>query len=81
MDQSKLTKQRMTFAAFLQDARQKRRTSREQVAQKLGIAEDVVERWESGDRLIDVVELAAYCKAIGFPVEEAVAFLQDISDD
>ncbi len=81
MDQSKLTKQRVTLAAFLQDARQKRGISPEQVAQRLGMAVDVVERWESGERLIDIVELAAYCQAIGLPVEKCVAFLQDIVND
>ena len=80
MNQDKLSKLRAIFAAFLEDARRSKGLTREQVAQRLQVTEDLIEEWECGDRLIDLIELRAYCQAIGLPVKDAVVFLEAISD-
>jgi hypothetical protein len=49
-----------------------------EVANALGRHQSFVATVESGQRRIDIVELIAFAKAIGFEASAAVKMLQDI---
>ena len=80
-NQNDLSNIRTTFATFLLDSREKLGYDRNQVSQRLGVAEKVIEEWECGKRPIDLVELRAYCQAIDLPLDECIAFLDTISEE
>lgn len=65
MNKDKLFALRTIFAAYLGDARQKGGLTRKQVAENMGIDEEIIEEWEAGKRNIDPIELCAFCQTIG----------------
>jgi transcriptional regulator with XRE-family HTH domain len=64
------------YALFLQRLRQARRASgltQAEVAERLRRAQSLVSKMETGEKRVDVVELRAFCEAIGASLVEFVA--------
>ncbi len=78
MEQTNLTKQRIILGAFLCDMRKGKGLSLCDLAGKLGLTEDTIEKWESGERHMDIAELRAYCRAIDLPLVDCIAFVEGI---
>ncbi|MHB1459285.1 MAG: helix-turn-helix domain-containing protein [Armatimonadota bacterium] len=78
MEKDNLSQQRTVLAAFLEDMRKGNELSRLDLAEKLGITEQIIEEWERGERHMDIAELRAYCLAIDLPLTDCIAFLERI---
>ena len=78
MKQYDLSGLRAIFAVFLETSRKRRGFERSEVAEKMGIDEEIIEQWETGKRNIDLVELCAFCQAIGLPFEKSIGFIEAV---
>ena len=47
------------------------------LAEKLGVPQSYVSKYESGDRRLDVLELRQVCDAIGISIKEFIQKLED----
>lgn len=54
-----------TLLAWLKDQRQSRGMSMRELGDLLGVPHSFVQKVESGERRLDVVEYVWYCKALG----------------
>jgi transcriptional regulator with XRE-family HTH domain len=75
MEKSQHTDQYRRLIEALRQAREKANLTQGEVAQRLDTYASFVSKVESGERRIDVVELAALCKVYGI---DLVAFLREI---
>jgi transcriptional regulator with XRE-family HTH domain len=55
--------------------RQKSGLTQEELASRLGATQSFVSKCERGERRIDVIELARFCKAMGIRLPDFVALL------
>jgi transcriptional regulator with XRE-family HTH domain len=62
MDKSQHTRAYRRLVAALRRAREQAGFTQEEVAVRLGVYASYVSKCESGERRIDVVELAAFCR-------------------
>lgn len=54
--------------------------TQEQLAQKLGVTQSFIAKVEGGERRVDIVELRAFCAALGISLSEFVeTFEREIS--
>lgn len=67
MEKSIYTKEYSLFLELLKVTREERNLSQTEIAEKLGRTQSFVSKVERGERRLDVVELRAFCKAIGVP--------------
>lgn len=81
MDRNELGKQRVAFAAFLRETRENHGISLSQVAESLGVKEETIEQWELGRRRMDIVELCAYCRAVGLSLDRCAVFMGVTKDE
>jgi transcriptional regulator with XRE-family HTH domain len=65
MEKSQHTRAYQRLVAALRGAREAVGLTQAEVAGRLGVYASFVSKCESGERRIDVVELAAFCKAYG----------------
>lgn len=72
----KYSQQRVILAAFLADMRKGSGKSQIELAQALGLTEQIIEEWETGKRNMDIAELRTYCQAIDLPLADCIAFLE-----
>jgi ribosome-binding protein aMBF1 (putative translation factor) len=56
--------------AAMRQVRQERGLTQRAVAERLNTYQERIQRWESGDRRIDVVDLADYSRAVGVDMVE-----------
>lgn len=70
MKKSKFTKQYARLLRALRDARQAAGMTQVEVAERFEAHAPFVSKCESGERRIDVVELAAFCRIYGITVSE-----------
>lgn len=54
------------------------RLTQEQVARRIQQSQSFVSKCERGERRIDVIELLAFCRAIGIPIDDFVLQLQNV---
>lgn len=76
MAKSIFTKEYILFLHRLRAARKEAGLTQEQVAKRLQQTQSFVSKCERGERRIDVVELRAFCFAIGMPFTEFVKHLE-----
>lgn len=69
MEKSIYTREYSLFLEQLRKAREKKGLTQIEVAEKLGQTQSFISKVERGERRLDVVELRAFCAAlgIGFP--------------
>src|SRR5207244_3333591 len=70
MEKSLFSKGYKVFLRQLRLARQKAGLTQEELARRLKESQSFVSKCERGERRIDVIELRAFCKAIGVPFAE-----------
>ncbi len=47
------------------------------LAEKLGVPQSFISKYESGDRQLDILELRQVCQAIGISLQEFIKELED----
>lgn len=75
MEKSIFTKEYALFLSHLRAARKAAGLTQEQVAERLGQTQSFVSKCERGERRINVVELRAFCQAIGISFAD---FIQEL---
>lgn len=58
---------------LLRETRQERSITQIELAQRLGETQSFVSKCERGDRRLDLVQLRAFCKALGIGLPDFVA--------
>lgn len=62
---------------LLRQIRQDKRIRQAELAEKLGVPQSYVSKYESGDRRLDVLELRQICSAMNIPIKEFIQKLED----
>ena len=62
---------------LLKRIRQERGIRQTELADRLGVPQSFVSKYESGDRRLDILELRKVCEAIGVPFEEFIRELEE----
>ena len=78
MEKSIFTQDYTLFLSLLRDVRKATGLTQEQVAKYLQQTQSFVSKCERGERRIDIIELRAFCKAIGIPFEDFIQQLTEI---
>lgn len=65
MEKSLFSKDYAVFLRQLRKARKDARLTQDELAKRLGETQSFISKCERGERRIDVVELRAFCEAIG----------------
>ncbi len=65
MEKSIYTDEYLSFLNQLRETRKNASLTQEQLAQSLGQTQSFISKVERGERRLDVVELRAFCRAIG----------------
>lgn len=76
MEKSIFTREYDIFLRQLRTARKAARLTQEQVADRLGQTQSFVSKCERGERRIDIVELRAFCQALGISLADFVQQLE-----
>lgn len=76
MEKSTFTKEYAIFLRYLRATRKAAGLTQEQVAESLGQTQSFVSKCERGERRIDIVELSAFCQAIGISLSVFVEQLE-----
>ena len=61
MEKSPFTREHKVLIALLREKREKASLTQEELAQRLGVSQSFVSKWERGDRRIDLVQLREWC--------------------
>ena len=69
-------RQRVAFQSVLRDLRQERGLNQQQLANLLGVPQQCVSRYETGERRLDVLELLHILETLGMPLSEFIALLR-----
>ncbi len=69
--------QREKFQELLKRIRQDKGIRQIELAEKLGVPQSFISKYESGDRQLDILELRQVCQAIGIPLQEFIRELED----
>lgn len=72
MEKSIYSKEYSLFLEQLRNAREEKGLTQTEVAERLGKTQSFVSKVERGERRIDIVELRAFCTAIGTPFSKFV---------
>lgn len=70
-------RQRVAFQSVLRDLRQERGLNQQQMAKLLGVPQQWVSRYETGERRLDVLELLHILETLGVPLSEFIALLRE----
>jgi transcriptional regulator with XRE-family HTH domain len=76
MEKSIFTQEYAFFLSHLRAARKAAGLTQEQVAKRLQQTQSFVSKCERGERRIDVVELRAFCQAIGISFRDFIQKLE-----
>lgn len=63
----------MLIAEILREQRESRGLRQSEIAERLGVPQSLVSRYESGERRIDLIELEAIAKAIEITLPDLLA--------
>jgi transcriptional regulator with XRE-family HTH domain len=70
-------RQRKKFLFLLKEIRQKRGVTQVELAEKLGVPQSFVSKYESGERQLDILELRQICHLIGISFDNFVLQLEE----
>lgn len=76
MDKSIYSAEYGIFLKTIRDIRKKANITQEHLAEKLGTTQTVISKCERGERRLDVIELRAWCRALGIEFEEFASLLE-----
>lgn len=68
MKKSFFSKDYKCFLKLLREVRERAGLTQEQMAERLGSTQSIISKCERGERRLDVVELKAWCHALGIPL-------------
>lgn len=69
--------QREKLLLLLKEIRQKRGVTQVELAEKLGVPQSFVSKYESGERSLDILELRQICQHIGISFDNFVLHLEE----
>jgi transcriptional regulator with XRE-family HTH domain len=72
MDKTLFSKDYEVFLSCLRTAREKQGLTQKVIAERLGETQSFISKCERGERRLDIVELRAFCRAIGSNLVEFV---------
>ncbi|MHB8778561.1 MAG: helix-turn-helix domain-containing protein [Anaerolineales bacterium] len=70
-------RQREKLLLLLKELRQKRGVTQVELAEKLGVPQSFVSKYESGERQLDVLELRQICQFIGISFDNFARQLEE----
>lgn len=70
-------RQREKFLLLLKEMRQKQGVTQVELAEKLGVPQSFVSKYESGERQLDILELRQICQFIGISFDNFVHQLEE----
>ena len=76
-ERSVFSPQYQTFLRHLREARRRAGLTQVEVGGRLGVAQAIISKCERGERRLDVIELRAYCAALG---TSYLIFLAELED-
>lgn len=77
MKRSRIEIQRQKLQALLKRIRQDKEIRQVELAERLGVPQSFVSKYETGDRRLDILELRQICNAVGISLEEFIQKLED----
>lgn len=77
MEKSLYSREYKLFLEVLRAVRQEAGLTQEEVAARLKETQSFVSKCERGERRLDVVELRAWCSALGVPLENLIACFEN----
>jgi transcriptional regulator with XRE-family HTH domain len=77
MKHSSIEIQREKLQALLKRIRQDKEIRQVELAERLGVPQSFISKYESGDRRLDVLELRQVCDAIGVSLQEFIRRLEE----
>ena len=69
--------EREKLQELLKRVRQDKGIRQIELAEKLGVPQSFISKYESGDRRLDVLEVRRVCKAVGITLQEFVRKLEE----
>jgi len=69
--------QREKLQALLKRIRQDKGFRQVELAERLGVPQSFVSKYESGDRRLDILEVRQICNVVGISLEEFIRKLED----
>ena len=72
MEKSIFTKQYAVFLRVLRKSRQEAKLTQVDLAERLNQTQSFISKCERGERRLDVVELRAFCKAMGVDMADFI---------
>lgn len=73
MEKSIFSQDYSAFLRILRDARKSNGLTQVELAKRLRQTQSFVSKCERGERRLDIVEVRAFCRAIGIPFSELLA--------
>ncbi len=80
MEKSIYSKEYSLFLEQLRSAREEQGLSQTELAQRLGTTQSFISKVERGERRIDIVELRAFCSALGIGFGSFVSRIEKAVD-
>lgn len=77
MKRSSIEIQREKLQALLKRIRQDKGFRQVELAERLGVPQSFVSKYESGDRRLDILEVRQICNVVGISLEEFIRKLED----
>ncbi len=81
MKHSKEDAQHEKLQELLRRIRQDKGIRQIELAEKLGVPQSFVSKYESGDRRLDILELRRVCRAVGISLEEFIRKLEEVLNE
>lgn len=72
MEKSAFTREHRIFVELLKASRQRSGLTQVQLAEKLGLTQSYISKWEHGELRLDMIQLRKYCRALGIGLVEFV---------
>jgi transcriptional regulator with XRE-family HTH domain len=69
--------QQKKLQELLKKSRHEKDIRQVELAQKLGVPQSYISKYEAGDRRLDILELRHICEAIGISLQEFIRKLED----
>ena len=70
-------RQREKLLLLLKETRQKHGVTQAELAEKLGVPQSFVSKYESGERQLDILELRQICQFIGISFDNFIRQLEE----
>ncbi len=76
LSKTRLTHEQAAFLTLLREIRQEAGLRQRDLAERIGLPQSFISKCESGERRLDIVELRAFCAALGVSLSDFVDRLE-----